>query len=909
LGLAPVIGRESELAVLRDFLGTASSGAAIVLVGEPGIGKTTVCEAGIAVAREQGWRVLSARPSGAEAGLSFAALIDLFEGVEPAALADLPAPQRSALEVALLRAEPTGVPPEPHAIALGVVNALRALAADERVLVAIDDVQWLDPPSGDALAFAARRLAGESVAFLLAKRSGRSSVLERALEGEGSQRMRVGPLSFGATRRLLSERLGVRLSRQVLRRIVESTLGNPLFSLEMGRILVERGIPEVGEDMPVSEAAEDMLGTRVARLSGPVRRLLLAVALSGEPRTEELAAIADPETVEDAVDAGVLLVDGARARASHPLLAAAAKKRSRARERRQLHLALAETVADGELRALHLALATMRADEELAATVAAAAAGASARGARPDAVRLAEHALRLTPAESPMRPERVLALAAYFETAGELQRITDLLRPELPSLPPGPLRARAWVLLAEGAHVHTLHDYRRHFERALAESEDDALLRAYVVANTSSAVLGVERIGEAEALTLEVLPAAHADPDVERLVLYALAWARSLRGLPVDDLCARVDEASGTTAYMTAPHRIAGQRHVWRGELDDARATFTKLMALADERGEARSYAFQRLHVCELALRAGAWDEAARLLDEWAESADREILLQSMYERCRALLAAGRGLPDETERWVVEALARAEEIGSQWEWLEALRARALAALLLHQPARAAETSGMVWDHTTREGVDEPGVFPVAADLVEALVTLGELDEAHRVIDRLSGLAGRQEHPWGLATAKRCAATVRLASDAYDRDAATSLAESAAEYGRLGLRFDEARSLLSLGRGQRRFRKWSMARDSLESAVAAFEALGSPGWAEEARSELARVGARRPAPSGTLTQAEQRAAEMAATGLSNKEIAQALYVTVHTVEVHLSHAYAKLGVRSRTQLAGRLSRRS
>jgi DNA-binding NarL/FixJ family response regulator len=146
---------------------------------------------------------------------------------------------------------------------------------------------------------------------------------------------------------------------------------------------------------------------------------------------------------------------------------------------------------------------------------------------------------------------------------------------------------------------------------------------------------------------------------------------------------------------------------------------------------------------------------------------------------------------------------------------------------------------------------------------------------------------------------------RLGSDAYDNEAAGLLADAAAGYLRLGLAFDHARSLLSLGRAQRRFRKWGAARDSLEAAAAAFDALGSPGWAAESRSELVRVGARRPAPSGKLTHAEQRTAEMAATGLSNKEIAQALYVTVHTVEVHLSRAYAKLGVRSRTQLANAL----
>jgi DNA-binding CsgD family transcriptional regulator len=149
--------------------------------------------------------------------------------------------------------------------------------------------------------------------------------------------------------------------------------------------------------------------------------------------------------------------------------------------------------------------------------------------------------------------------------------------------------------------------------------------------------------------------------------------------------------------------------------------------------------------------------------------------------------------------------------------------------------------------------------------------------------------------------------VQLASVTYDEHAAATLAQAADDYDELGLRFDAARSLLSLGRAQRRLKKWGGARDSLEGAVAAFDVLGSVGWAELARSELARVGARRRTPSGELTPAELRTAELAAKGLANKEIAQALYVAVNTVEVHLSHAYAKLGVRSRTQLAQRLSR--
>lgn len=197
------------------------------------------------------------------------------------------------------------------------------------------------------------------------------------------------------------------------------------------------------------------------------------------------------------------------------------------------------------------------------------------------------------------------------------------------------------------------------------------------------------------------------------------------------------------------------------------------------------------------------------------------------------------------------------------------------------------------------------MFPVAPDLVKSLVELGELEEAKAVTARLCELAEAQEHPWGLATAKRCDAVVRLAAG-YDEAAAAMLEQAGAVYGELGLRFDRALAMLDLGRAQRRAKKWGAARASLEQAVAELDELGSPGWAEQARSELARIGARRPQPTGELTPAERRVVELAVDGLANKEIARTLFVSVRTVEVHLKHAYAKLGIRSRTQLARRLS---
>jgi DNA-binding CsgD family transcriptional regulator len=902
---AQVVGREFELAILQDFLWPDHAFGALLLTGGPGIGKSTLWGAGVEAARERGLRVLSARASDAEAQHSFAALIDLLDGVETEELT-LPVPQRRALEIALLRAEPTELAPEPQAIAVGFLNALRALAARQPLLLAIDDVQWLDPPSADALTFAARRLEGEPVRFLFAKRPERASPLEQVLERRGLERLEVGPLSLGATRRLLAERLGLSLPRQLLRRVVETTLGNPLFALELGRALAEGGLPGTGDDIPLPDAIEDLLGTRVAGLPGPVRRLLLAVSLSGELRASQLAAIGDAAVLDDAVDAGLLVVDGDRVRASHPLLAAAAKKRSPARDRRELHRVLALTVADEELRALHLAFATELPDAELAPTVAAAAAGASARGARQEAVELAGHALRLTPPGSAEHSERLLALAAYLEQAGEPEQLSDLLSPELDSLPPGAARVRARLLLCDGA-IRSNDDIQRHLELALAESQDDEGLRAQVLAKmaANTAVIRVERIREAEAWALEALPAAHgADPDVERLALYGLGWARGLAGHPIDDVCERFRRASAATSYIAvSPERIAGQRLVWRGVMDQARAVLTRLLDDADERGEPPSYVLLRLHVCELELRAGGWEAAARLLDEWAESSDR--MVWPMYERCRALLAAGRGLPGEAERWAAKAITGAEATGVRWDWLEALRARGIAAILASEPARAAESLRAVWEHTRREGVDDPGAFPVAPDLVEALAELGELEEAQAVADRLRKLAEEQDHPWALATTKRCGALIRLTA-AWDEPAAADLADAAAALGWLGLRFDRARSLLSLGRAQRRFKKWGAARSSLEEAAAAFDEIGSPGWAEQARSDLARVGARRPQPPGELTESERRVAELAAQGLANKEIARTLFITVHTVEAHLSRAYAKLGIRSRAQLGGRLS---
>ena len=905
----PIVGREGELAAVRGVVSGSTPHRAIVIAGEPGIGKTTLW-AGVLTA-EQPARVLLARPSGAEARLAYSALIDLLDGVTTEELGALLSPQRRALEVALVRADPGDEPPDPSATSVGFLNALRVLASQRRLVVAIDDLQWLDQPSAEVLAFAARRLEDEAISFVLAKRPAKPTPLERALEGRGLEQLDVGALSLGATRRMLSARLGLTVPRHVLRRLHETTLGNPLFVLELGRSLVARGQLEPGEDIPVPESVEDLLGTHVSALSAPVRRLLLAVALSAELRPGQLDTIAHDAAVEEGVEAGVLIVDAGRLRASHPLLAAAASDQSSDDERRELHLVLAAVVSDRELRAHHLALAARQPEEALASIVAAAADAAATRGAVQDAATLSEHALRLTPRDAPERIDRLFVLATRLDLAGEPHRVTELLEPELPSLPPGPLLARAHALVSEGAP--TIPETLEHLRYALEGSADEPALRALVLAKLAiiTAATCVAQIAEAESWALEALDhASDAGPDVERLALSALGWARVLGGRPIDDLGERFHAVSSVPFHMAdSLDRVIGARLAWRGEVTGAGTLLTRMIRIAEERDEPWSAAVLRMNLCDLAMRRGDFSTASRLLDDWVESTGGELLAGgAFYDRCRALLAVGLGDAEGAAASAARAIEAARGAGERWSELAARRALGVAALLAHDADGAAESLRAVWSHTRREGVEDPGAHPVAPDLVEALLQVGERDEAREVTEALRELAERQSHPWGLVTTRRCAALVRLAEPVHDEEAATHLAEVASGYAELGLRFDRARSLLALGRAQRRHRKWGAARAALEDAVAAFEELGSDGWAEAARSELGRVGARRPRPAGELTEAEQRVVDLAIEGLSNKEIAGALVVTVPTVESHLSRAYAKLGIRSRGQLAARLTAR-
>jgi DNA-binding CsgD family transcriptional regulator len=899
------LGRAAELGAVERFLAPARVGRVLVVCGEPGIGKSTVWEAGVGLARSRGFAAWCARASAAEAQLSFAGLADLVEGTGAGVLAGLPPPQRRALEVAVRRAEPDGPPPEPLAVSAGLLGALRVAAGAGPVLVAVDDLPWLDGASAGAVVFAARRLAGEDVRFLVARRSGRDTELERVAEPARVVRVELGPLSFGAVSGLLAARLGRPLPRRVARQVFDTCGGNPLFAVELGRAVVERGVPEIGAGLPVPAVLGDLFGARVAGLPPRVRRALLAVALSHGLTGDELAAVAGPLAVEDGQAAGVLVVEGGRVRAGHPLLAAAAAGQSRAAGRRELHAALGAVVGDPVLGARHRALAATGPDAGLAGQVMAAAAVAAARGAIADAAELAGQALRLTTAGSGEYDGRLLSLARYLIDAGEHARASGLLAGRARELPTGPARAAVYLLLGEAAD--SWRGVEEYLARAIADSAADPGLRGQALARQAmlQVTTRVERIAEAEQMAGEALAAvSSAGPDAERRALVALALARVLRGRGVEDLAERSAALPPGTASLfdSSVEMVAGFRLAYRRELAAAREVFGGLLAAAEERGEARSGAAFTLQLCKVELRAGDTFAAARALGELDQWAALDWVIGSPVW-VPAAVAAVRGDSGSASALAAEAVAVSEATGVEWDRLEALRAAGVAALLARDPQRAVASLGAVWEHTEREGVEDPGVFPVAGDLAEALAETGQVQAADQVTGRLAGLAAAQQHPWGLATADRSAAVVALAGG-YDDAAAAQLAGAAVAYRALGLGWDAARALLVLGRAQRRATKRAAARDSLQQAQSLFEQLGCPGWAGAA-TELDRISGRRAAPASGLTPGERRVAELAAAGLSNQQAATQLYLSVTTVKAHLRAVYAKLGVSSRGQLTRRL----
>src|SRR4051812_4518558 len=484
-----VVGRESEIDSVRAFLEAVPAGPiALLIEGAIGIGKTMLWREGIADAGERGLQVLTSRPVEAEIALPFAALGDLLGDVPDAALGRLPDPQREALEVALLRAgtKPGGL--QRRAVALGVLGALRVLAVDTPLVLAIDDTQWLDPPSAVALAFAARRLRDEPIGLLLARRAEASEEsrveLETALDPDRLTRLVLGPLDIRSLDALLRAQLGRQFLRPALVELQRVSGGNPFFALELGRALLTRDVSLApGDPLAVPATLNELVRERLAGIPTAARDAALVVSALSRPTVELVAAAGGGSGGAGALDkaaaAGVLEVaHGGRVRFSHPLLASVVYAQTPPAQRRELHARLAEIVDDPDEHALHLALAASGPDARVAAAVEDAARRARARGAPQAAAELWDRARVLTPPDDADAWTRAIEAGECHLEAGDTDRARLLLEEVVARLPPGRERAFALTRLAWASGFgHGFHVSADLFREALTEVGDDPAAR------------------------------------------------------------------------------------------------------------------------------------------------------------------------------------------------------------------------------------------------------------------------------------------------------------------------------------------------------------------------------------------------------------------------------------------------
>ena len=913
-----LIGREEELrAALASF---ATLPALVAFEGEAGIGKSSIWRAVLEELGADGAAVLSAQPAEAETHLSYAGLADLLDPVLDDSLAELPGPQRQALEAALLRADAKGRAPDQAAIAFAVLGTLRNTARDRGLIVAVDDLQWLDVPSLFALEFAVRRLRDESVGVLLALRRDRapgpSIEFERWLADERVRRIGLGPLSLGALHQLVQGRLGVALSRPLLQRVHETSAGNPFFALELARALQQRGEqPKPGEPLPVSGELRQLLRARLGALSKDAQEALLVAASVPQPTVglvTEAAGEGARESLRQAVDAEVVELEEDRIRFVHPLFASAVHLETDANRRAAVHRRLAAIVKDPEERAQHLALCTEGADAGVASRLDEAAQIARARGAPQAAAEFSERACRLTPqndAEAAHR-RRLEAGAAYFE-AGNTPRAQALFSETAETAQVGPRRAAALSRL--GRVHHYTGDQRiavELFRESLAEAGEDSSVRADAadgLANTLfflredlpealSHARYAARIAKedgnygqhAVALgTLGMIEAVLGRREAEATMRSALTFEDRLRDVPL-------------LRYPSFQFAVA---RVWNDEVQEARAALEAIEEGEIAKGNESSLPFVLAYLSLAEFLSGRWQEAMRAAEEGtdvAQAAGQEIG-RAFALSTRALIASGLGRERAARSDANEALALAE-LGTMFATTTSLWALGLLELSLDRPAEAHEQLGPLVARVEGAGIGEPGSIRFVTDDVEALIGLGELDAAATQLARFEQHAQRLGRRSALAAAHRCRGLIAAAAGAAD-EAQAECNCGLDEFEQLSLPLESARTLLALGFVQRQARQRRAARNSLERALRIFEELGASLWAERARAELGRISGRAPS-RGELTASERRVAELVAEGRTNREVAAALHVTPRTVEGTLSRVYAKLGVRSRTELASR-----
>jgi DNA-binding CsgD family transcriptional regulator len=917
-----VIGRESELAILHSFLDSIPTGpSALVLSGDPGIGKTTVWREGLAGAQLRRYLTLSCSPVEAETRLSYAALGDLLESILEGALPTVPEPQRQALEVALLRIPRSGARADQRAVSLAVLGCLRSVASTSPVVVAVDDIQWMDIPSVRVLQFVVRRLKDEQVGLMTAARGARADDdplgVVSAFAEDRADAVHIGPLPQDALERVLRVKVGEGFSRTTLLRLHEMSGGNPFFAREIGLALLRRGGDvTAGEGLPIPDRLQELIEDRLGGLPARTVEALEVVSALSTPTLDAIAAATDPSEVDrrldPAIENGVVEVVGDRLRFTHPLLASAVYQKVPPARRRELHARLATIVHDPEERARHLALSVEGPDVAVAAALEEAALVAASRGAPQSAAELWEMARRATP---PDRREDLVrrthqAGVAHHE-CGDTSLARSVLEQAVDLSMAGP--ARALVLLELGMALAENEGWRGAwavFEAARGEAGDDLALRARIEQNLGYTWLFRGDLAASERHARAALQLAEElqEPRVMAEAFTAYPFVEFLLGRGVDQEV--LDRGIALEGHMEGEFKshvlragfTVAQLLKFTDRLDEARRTFTELLGDAVAHGVESPIPQIRYHLAELECRAGNWDAAMEHARESRAAAQRIRMgaMSSEGHFAVGLVEAHLGRADPARLAALEGLRIAEAAGEILLLIPNLSVLGFLELSLGRPVEADAYLSRAVELKEAMGVREPAYFRIVPDDVEALVALGRLDEAEALLAPFEEAGRSLDRAWAMATGARCRALV-LAARGDLLGASAAADEAVRHHDRLPLPFELGRTLLVRGAVQRRDKRKREARETLTKALEVFDGLGAALWSERTRAELARIGGRA-ASSLTLTPTEARVAELVAAGGTNREVADALFVSVHTVEANLKRIYRKLGIRSRTELA-------
>lgn len=908
LSMTEVVGRGPAIAGVVEWFERARS-IMLVLEGPPGLGKTTVWRAAVGAIRQGGAHVLSAAPTEPESGFSYSGLADLlasdFADIAPM----LPPPQKAALAFALRLERAHGRAADETAVARGALGALRLIAQRHgRILVAVDDLQWLDAPSAAIIDYVRRRLdPAESIRILATRRSAGAGHGD-PVRAEDVERVALEPISVGGIHRVVRLRTGVSLPRPRLLEVHAMTSGNPLHAIELVRAIgIER--PAQGSSLV------DLFAGRIGSLPPSTIQALGIVAASVDRTLVRLGAAwaaghggrdSFARAIGPASDAGLVTFVGDAVQPMHPLVGHVANQLADAASRHAAHRALAASARDPEERVHHLGRSVDAPDAGIADEIEAVARSDRSRGIRALRAGLFERAAVLTP---PMDRDdagrRWLAAGAAWFEAGDPSSVERLLRPMIEAWPGGDQRAEAkWRLGTALDESGRWRDAKALWQSALRDV-NDPVLRSQVLCSRAITAMYTESMATAVLMSARAVDAAEGSGSVAGLAraLAVRSFLLTMAGRdgsgPLMERALAIEEATDADLGEWSPTALAAERARHLGDVRAAEAGYEAVLERAIGHGDANLEQWAAYGLGMASILVGRIGRADELADLVLDLSEQTGLMRIPARVLRAHADAHLGLEARARLMLDEAMTMARTEDEAAHLYSATLILGTVEACAGRDAAAADAYLEARIEAERLGLAHATALLGFLLEAEAAARAGRLDQAGFAMASFDRLAGTGPPAWVRPIRSRAVAAMLAASDQLD--AARLELEAIVQEG-AALPPDLAHAELALAGVLRRQRRLRAAREAAERARSRFVELGMVTSIAAAEREAARTPGRRPGVPDELSPAEARVAELVATGLTNRDVAAELVLSVKTVEVTLTRVYGKLGIRSRAELA-------